>query len=610
MIQRTPAQLHPPASSGSDELVHIGRRPPEAASRRDFLSLMGFSLTAASAAACRSPVQHAVPLPVASEQIVPGVARHYATTCGGCGSACGLVVKQRDGRPIKIEGNDRSKLTGGGTCATGQATVLSLYDDQRLRGPTLRGRPVSWKEMDDEVRRALAAARAERKKVVLLSDTINSPSTRAILARWGERQPRFQHVSYEPISASALREATRQAHGTAAIPHHDFAAARVIVGLEADFLGTWLSPVEFSRAYARGRRADPAGSWHVQFESGVSVTGGNADLRIPVAPSALGPVALALLDRVARKAGVPVGSPPVAPVPAARLDAVADRLWQHRGRSLVVSGSPEPRVQAAVAALNALLDNLGRTVDPARPSLQNLGDDAAMATLIDEMNRGLVHTLFVWGPNPVYDHADPAAFLRGLGKVALSVSLADRPDETGAHVAALCPGHHFLESWGDAEPIESSFSLRQPLVAPLFDTRAAEESLLAWLEPGPPPSHRAWLRQFWREQLWVRQTETKSFDDFWDRTLEAGVVELVGGERCLAESRVDWKASARRLLAEARAPGPAPEGLELHLYESVALRDGRHANNPWLQELPDPVSKVTWGNFAAVAPALAAERGL
>jgi anaerobic selenocysteine-containing dehydrogenase len=252
MIEPTVPQIHPPTCSGGDQpLLQIAKRRPvtaEAASRRDFLSLMGFSVTAASVAACRAPVQHAIPLPVASDQLIPGVANHYATTCGGCGAACALLVKQRDGRPIKIEGNDRSKLTGGGTCASGQATVLSLYDDERLHGPVLRGRPVSWKEMDEEVTRALAGAGAERKKVVLLSGTINSPSTRALIARWGQRQPRFQHVTYEPVSHSALREATRRTFGAAVIPHHDFGQARVIVGLEADFLGTWLSPVEFSRA--------------------------------------------------------------------------------------------------------------------------------------------------------------------------------------------------------------------------------------------------------------------------------------------------------------------------------------------------------------------------
>jgi molybdopterin-containing oxidoreductase family iron-sulfur binding subunit len=600
--------------------LQIGKRRPvaaEAASRRDFLSLMGFSVTAASVAACRAPVQHAIPLPVASDQLVPGVANHYATTCGGCGAGCPLLVKQRDGRPIKIEGNERSRWTGGGTCASGQATVLSLYDDQRLHGPVLRGRPVSWKEMDDAVVRALAGGRADRKKVVLLSGTINSPSTRALIARWRERQPRFQHVTYQPVSASALREATRRTFGVAVVPHHDFAAARVIVGLEADFLGTWLSPVEFSRAYARGRRDDGGRSWHVQFESGVSVTGSNADLRIPVAPSALGLVALALLERVARKAGVSGGPPAANPgaVAGAHLDAVADRLWRNRERSLVVSGSQDVALQTVVAALNVLLDNVGRTVDPARPSWQDQGDDAAMATLVDELNRGQVHALIIWGANPVYDHADPNAFLAGLGKVALSISLADRPDETSAQVAALCPGHHFLEAWGDAEPIEGWFSLRQPLIAPLFDTRAPEESLRAWLEPGPgrAPDHRAELRRFWREQLFVRQQEATSFDDFWDRSLEAGVVELGPGasrSRSPVLARPDWKLAARRILDEARAAEAGPDHLELHLYRSVALGDGRHANNPWLQELPDPIAKLTWGNFAAISPRLAAERGL
>jgi anaerobic selenocysteine-containing dehydrogenase len=304
----------PPVYWKSVEELWNGARPPgefpgglpgksESDTRRDFLSLMGFTVAAAGLAGCRAPVQNAVPLLAGSDQIVPGVSNWYATTCGGCPSACSLLVKQRDGRPIKIEGNDRSSLFGGGTCATGQATVLSLYDSERLRGPLWKGQPAKWPAIDGQVRDALRAAEKDRRPIVFLSGTITSPSTLHIIGEWSKRYPSFRHIVYDAVSLSAMRAANAASFGRAAIPHYAFDKARVIVGLEADFLGTWLSPVEFARQYASARKPEGAFSTHVQFESGFSVTGSNADIRVPVAPSEMGAVALALLRRIGHYVG-------------------------------------------------------------------------------------------------------------------------------------------------------------------------------------------------------------------------------------------------------------------------------------------------------------------
>src|SRR5262249_60082871 len=199
--------------------------------RRDFLALMGFTLAAAGLSGCRAPVQNAIPLLAGSDQLVPGVSNWYATTCRGCASSCSLLVKQRDGRPIKIEGNAESPLFGGGTCATGQATVLSLYDDARLRGPLWHGESVGWEEIDRQVAESVNAAQAAGRGIALLSCTITSPSTRAIIAEWRERHANFTHVEYDPTSLSALRAANAESFGRPVIPHYFFDKARVIVGL-------------------------------------------------------------------------------------------------------------------------------------------------------------------------------------------------------------------------------------------------------------------------------------------------------------------------------------------------------------------------------------------
>ena len=580
--------------------------------RRDFLAAMGFTLAAAGLAGCRAPVQNAIPLLVGSDDIVPGVANWYATTCRGCASSCSLLVKQRDGRPIKIEGNAESTVFGGGTCATGQATVLSLYDDERLRGPLWHAQPANWAEIDQHVLYALSEAEHSTREIVLLSGTITSPSTRSIIAKWRTRYPNFRHVEYDPVSLSAIRAANGQSFGQAVVPHYAFDKARVIVGLEADFLGTWLSPVEFARQYAANRKPEGVPALHIQFESGMSVTGSNADVRVAVPPSQLGLVAAALLRRISRKAGAPFAAEVHDPIDSRKLDAVAEELWKHRGESLVVSGSNDVSVQVVVNALNVALGNFGKTIDIARPSRQRSGDDIAMAGLVEKMQRGAVHTLMMLGVNPAYDYPDAEQFLAGLEKVKFSVSFSDRRDETSSQVHAVTPDHHFLEAWGDAEPVESHFSLAQPLIAPLFETRAAQETLLRWLGHDEADYYK-YLREFWRTEVFTRQKELHNFDVFWERSLQDGVVAVSPGSTAVVPKfQGNWKAAVDKIITEAGEAGAAAkqDRFELHCYETVALRDGRHANNPWLQELPDPITKVTWGNYAAIAPSLAQKIGV
>jgi molybdopterin-containing oxidoreductase family iron-sulfur binding subunit len=585
--------------------------------RRDFLTLMGFGATAAGLAACRAPEQKAIPLGAATPEMIAGVANYYATTCGGCASACSLLVKQRDGRPIKIEGNDTSELFGGATCATGQATVLSLYDNERLRGPVWHGKPVKWHEIDKEISEALRDIKAKQGKVVLLTTTITSPSTREAIARWGRAFPGFRHVSYDPVSSSAIRVASAQAFGRAVIPHYAFDRARVIVGIDVDFLGTWVSPVEFARQYARGRGVEQR-STHIQFEAGMSVTGSNADKRVAVPPSAFGAVAVGLLARIARMANesdaASLGNK-TEPVDAALLDSIAADLWKHRGESLVVAGTNDVALQLAVHNINRLLGNVGKTLDVERPSLQRQGDDAAMAELVAQIQRGEVHALVLHGVNPTYDYVDGGAFAKALAKVELSISTSDRIDETSSTVHAVCPDHNFLESWGDAEPVAGHLSLTQPTISPLFDTRSAVESMLRWI--GEETDHYTFVRDYWRTAVFPRQKAIGDFDAFWDHTLERGVLDIGGAlEPTPAGAAVatggDWRGAAATLRDEAqRAAADAHDDhYELALFEGVPLRDGRHANNPWLLELPDPMSKVTWDNVALIAPSLAERLGL
>jgi MoCo/4Fe-4S cofactor protein with predicted Tat translocation signal len=587
-------------------------------SRRDFLKLMGFSLGAATLASCTPiPERQALPLAEEPEGLVPGVASFYATTCGGCAAGCGLLVKVRDGRPIKVEGNALS-FSGGGTCAVGQATVLSLYDGERLRGPLLAGRKASWPEVDAFVTGRLGAINSRQGRIVLLTGAVLGPATRQLIGEWLTRYPGARHLVYEPVSQAALRTAVEKSFGRSVVPRYHFDRARLVVSLEADFLGTWLSPVEHSRQYAAARRPGGADQplRHVQIESGMSLTGSNADERIAVLPSELGGAALALLDGVSRLAGQ-AGVSSLEELPGRdKLARVAAELWGQRGKSLVACGVNDVAVQRIVLRINALLGNIGTTVDLESPSFQSQGDDVGVAALVSEMERGEVQAILLHGVNPVYDHPEAARFRAGLGRVALKISFADRLDETAALADVVVPDHHFLESWNDAEPVTGWRGLTQPTIAPLFATRAFAESLLAW-SPGEKPDWHGYLREHWRREVFPRQDVRRDFDDFWDRSLEAGGVALAAVPASapmapITETSIDVASDSTAILAAHQQAAAARRagGIEVRLYQKVALRDGRHANNPWLQELPDPVSKVTWGNYVSVAPRTATELGL
>jgi Fe-S-cluster-containing dehydrogenase component len=285
-------------------------------------------------------------------------------------------------------------------------------------------------------------------------------------------------------------------------------------------------------------------------------------------------------------------------------------IWSRSNcESLVVSSINDASLQIVVHALNHFLGSIGKTVEVQRPSFQRSTNDHSMAELIGQMEFAEVHTLLCYGVNPGYDYVEAERFLQALDKVQLSVSFSDRLDETSRRVHAICTDHHFLEAWGDAEPVEGHFSLAQPLIAPLFDTRSAQETLLKWAGE-PQPNYYEYARAFWKKELFPRQKELPEFEAFWERSLQKGVAVLPHEPAArVSDFHGDWKSAVTAIIQESQH-AIADDRYELHFYESVALRDGRYANNPWLQELPDPVSKMTWGNYAAISPKLARRIGL
>ena len=570
--------------------------------RRSFLKAAGFSFGAAVAGACQqAPIEKAIPWLNQPEHVTPGVTLRYASTCGACEAACGLLVSCRDGRPIKLEGNPEHPLSQGGLCAVGQASILGLYDSQRLRGPMRRGETVDWQQADADIVARLARVKDEGGAVRVLTGTVISPTLRQLIARVVAEYPDARHVAYDALSSSAILEAHLRTHGRRCLPHYRFDRADVIVSLGADFLGTWIAPVEFTHGYRQGRSLEgmpPRCSYHVQFESTHTVTGGKADRRLRIAPAEVGPVLSAIAARIASRAGVAFDAGPAdASVDGATLDAVAGRLWAARDRGLVVSGSQDVAAQVLCNFINHLLGAYGSTLDVDAPSGQRQGNDVDLETLRAELDAGSVAVLLIWGANPAYDLAG-LGFDRLIARVPLSVSLAPTLDETAGVVTHVCPDHHYLESWRDAAPVSGVWSLGQPVIEPFGNTRAAIESLSTWL--GAPAPMLDLVRAFWETEIFAStddgagEAAEADVGAFWRTAVQRGVVTT--GPQVEPPSVFD--VSVVKTVVSERATSD----LAVVLYPKVGILDGRHADNPWLQELPDPVSKVTWDNYASLSP--------
>jgi MoCo/4Fe-4S cofactor protein with predicted Tat translocation signal len=557
--------------------------------RRDFLKYLGFSTAAATlAASCEMPVKKAIPFTNKPENITPGVAQYYATTYVQDGDVVSVLAKVRDGRPIKIEGNDLSPLYGGGTSARAQASVLDLYDNSRLRHPRQKA-GADFKEVPsfDVLDKAVMAGLAANGPIVLLTSSIVSPSTKQIITEFLAKYPGSRHVQYDAVSYSGMLQANEASFGKRMIPGYQFDKAKVIVSLAADFLGTWLSPVEFARQYAVGRRVDeknPAMSKHYQFESNLSMTGANADERFSHRPSETGAVAVALLNAVAGAAvsGVPDN------IKAAVAKVAAD-LNANKGAAVVVSGSNDPAVQTVVNAINSAIGANGTTIDFGTSYNVKQGIDADMATLLADMEAGKVGSILIAGANPVYTHAAGDKFAKALAKVKLSVSFSSKMDETTKQCGYVIPDHHYLESWGDAEPKSGFYSFQQPTIHPLFKTRQWQDSLLKW--GAATTDYLGYLKAYWTAKMGATGS--------WDAALRDGVVNTAAS----AAAGASFNAAAVANATAKIASNKIGKGMEVVLYEKTSLGTGSQANNPWLQEMPDPITKATWDNYAVMSVA-------
>ncbi|MEP3207827.1 MAG: TAT-variant-translocated molybdopterin oxidoreductase [Maribacter sp.] len=575
--------------------------------RRDFLKYVGFSTAAASLAACEGPVIKSIPYVVAPENIVPGVANYYATTIANGFDFASILIKTREGRPIKVENNKEAKA-GGGANARVQASVLSLYDSTRLQGPKSgAGEDVAWDAIDAAVKSKLSSG----KQIALLTQTYASPSTSRLIEEFKAAYPAVNHVVYDAISEEAALTAFENRYGERALADYNFENADIIVSFGADFLGDWQGG-GYDSGYSKGRvPKNGKMSKHVQFEANMSLTGANADKRVPLSAQ-FQKVALAYL--YAKLNGTSAGGE----IPADAqntLDSLITQIRNNKGGAVVVSGIDDINVQTVVLAINEMLGSTA--FDASEPRYTRQGNIKAVQALIADMKAGKVGALLIDGVNPMYSLPNAADFKTGVENVDLTVTFATNWNETAEVSDYAAASNHYLESWGDVQIKKGHYSLMQPTIKELFDTRQFQASVLKWM--GSDKSYYDFIKETWNTFVLNGSDFNKAVHDgvfvaaALNDTME--VSELADPVMMVAETDKedsDMTTEGAQMVApsvsiasavQGLANATGAEGMELTLYSKVGMGDGQQANNPWLQEFPDPVTRVAWDNYVTVSKA-------
>ncbi len=554
-------------------------------SRRDFLKYVGFSTAAASLVACEGPVIKSIPYVVQPEQIIPGIADYYATTMFDGFDFANILVKTREGRPIKIENNT---IEGANFSANARvhASVLSMYDNMRLKQPKVNQKEATWSDVDAKVKASLADAKATGAQVVLLTGTLASPSTNKLVTEFIANNPTAKHVIYDAVSSSEALDAFQAAYGERALAEYDFSKANTIVSVGADFLGDWQGG-GYDKGYAQGRVPKQGKmSKHIQLEANMTLSGSAADRRIPMSTAEQ---KLALVKIFSIITGTPVNIGKLAN--EAEIVNIAGQLNQSGTKGVLVSGIDDKNAQLLVLAINAKLNS--EAFNPNQTRQIRKGSNQAVAELVADLNAGKVHTLIMSGVNPVYSLADGKAFADGLKKAKLSVAISLKEDETASLTSIAAPAPHYLESWGDVEIIKGTFGVTQPTIRPLFNSRQLQDNLLVW--NGNDKTYYDYLKDTWTNGILSGKS--------WSQAVHDGIFVSATATSNSAVG-VDFSAAASAL-AQVK-----PSEFELNLYTKTGMGDGQQANNPWLQEFPDPITRVSWDNYLTVSKADADKMGI
>jgi MoCo/4Fe-4S cofactor protein with predicted Tat translocation signal len=552
--------------------------------RRDFLKYVGFTTAAATLAACEGPVVKSIPYIIKPDDIIPGVADYYATTMADGFDFANILVKVREGRPIKIEPN---KDANGSTNARVQASVLSLYDSQRLQGPKANESEISWADADSQIIAKLNEVKEAGLKVAVLTGSCASPSTKKLIDNFKSAFGNVNHVVYDAVSESSALNAFETMYGTRALPDYNLEKADLIVSIGADFLGDWQGG-GFDAGYAKGRvPKNGKMSRHIQFESNMTISGANADKRVKVKPSEQNLVLVKLYEAVVNGVSSDDDS-----LLNDAVQKAASQIKAAGSKAVVLTGIQDENAQLLALAINKAIQS--EVIDVVVTKNVRKGNDANVAQLISDMNAGKIGAVIINGANPVYTLPNSSEFVKGLEKVKLSVAFSMQDNETANAVQYALAVPHYLESWGDVVIKKGHYSLIQPTIKPLFNTRQFQDAILGWT--GSSQSYYDFLKESWSSDVLGGES--------WNQALHDGVFKAELSENDVVVSDVDFNLVVSEL---SKTKG---SDFELSLYTKTGMGDGQMANNPWLQEFPDPITRTSWDNYLTMSKADADAKGV
>ena len=548
-------------------------------SRRDFLKYVGFSTAAATVAACEGPVIKSVPYVVQPEQIRPGVANYYATTIADGFDFGSILIKTREGRPIKVESNQDAPTLG---CANARvhASILSLYDTLRLKGPRANGKDVSWDNFYLQTEAMLKALAASNKEIILLMPTLPSPTSQKIITDFINKYPNVRPVVYDIISSDAALNSFEKYYGKRALADYDFSKAKTIVSIDADFLGDWQG-AGYEAGYAvsripnqNHRKAEM--SQHFQFESNMSLTGANADYRIPCTPADQKNILAYIHDRL-------IGN--ITGQLSENLKSNADKaiaaLKKSGSKGVLVSGIEDEIAQAIVLAINSHLDS--EAFIPESPKLIRQGNTKEVIDAFKAIKAGRVSGLISVGVNPVFSSSNGSELEKAIKELEFSLSFTSKINETAEVSQFIAATPHYLESWGDYEFKPGHFALAQPTIRPLFNTQQFQEVLLRLA--GKSSKFYDQIKAHWNESILGSSS--------WNKALHDGYFSTETSQETLTP---DFSKLNIKTLKTANS-----DRMSLVLYSKTGMGDGQQANNPWLQEFPDPITRISWDNYLTIS---------
>lgn len=569
-------------------------------SRRNFLKLMGASLALAGLTSCtRQPIQEIVPYVKQPEELVLGKPLFFATAMQHDGFATGLLIESHEGHPTKIEGNPGHPASLGATSVFDQASILDLYDPDRSQSVLNAGNTSTWGAFLSAINSALEHQQAKHGAGVrILTETVTSPTLAAQIQAVLKKFPSAKWHQFQPILRDNVHEGAQMAFGEIVETHHHFEKARVVLSLDSDFLFSHPQRLRYARKFTDGRRLS-AGMKEMNrlyvVESTPSITGSMADHRLSANAGEIENIARGLARQIS--AAPEPGAKSSGDARAAWITAVIGDLQKNRGTGIVIAGERQPpSVHALAHVMNHALGNVGETVTyGASAEAQPVNQLQSLRQLVQDMAAGQVDILVILGGNPVFTAPADLQFAEQLAKVKMCVHLSREQDETAAYSHWFIPQTHFLETWSDSRAFDGTISIMQPLIQPLYDNRSAHEVLEAMIQQPVRGSYEI-VREHWRQQkLWP------DFEKSWRRALHDGIISGTQSP----PKMVQLKTRTNEAPAASTGRSSASSSLEITFHPDPSIWDGRFANNGWLQELAQPISKLTWDNAALISPALA-----